>query len=96
MLKSLGKTVNCCLKLFNIVWVSTTFVKIDESLENYLEYLTKVHGIPQSFLGLKLLGLKLSVCTKFRTVLPRSWPKSDASHEYHRYLIDSCSYFGYR
>ncbi len=42
------------------------------------------------------LGLKLSVFTKFRTILSCLWPKSDASHEYCRYLpwntiIDVCT-----
>ncbi len=32
------------------------------------------------------LGLKLSVFTKFCTILSHLRPKSDASHEYHRYL----------
>jgi len=83
LLKSLGKTVKCRLKLFNIVWISTTFVKIDESLENYFTIFNESSWYSKKF----FLGLKLLVFTKFHTVSPRLWPKSHASHEYRRYLM---------
>jgi hypothetical protein len=44
--------------------------------------LTKVHGIPQSF-----LNLKLSVFMKFHLILSRELTKSFSSHQYCRYYF---------
>ncbi len=56
LLKSLGETVKCHLKLFNIVWISTTFMKIDESLENYFTIFNESSQYSQSFSWSKTFG----------------------------------------
>jgi len=76
LLESLGKTVKCCLILSNIGRISTTFVKMDKSWENYFaifnessQYSTKTFGFYKILYRIASFMTEISCFTRISQIL---------------------------